>query len=78
MPKPMTPSEFLVAASVAPEVFELRPDYRAMLVVIEGLTPAITTQAGDGTVATVIAEAETHATELLADTPVDELPHIAA
>lgn len=78
MPKPMTPSEFLVAASVAPEVFELRPDYRAMLVVIEGLTPAITTQAGDGTVATLIAEAETHATELLADTPVDELPHIAA
>lgn len=74
----MTPDEFLAASTVEPAVFALRPDYRAMLVVIDGLTPAITAQEGGGGVDDLVAAAEGHATSLLATTAVDELPHIAA
>jgi DNA/RNA-binding domain of Phe-tRNA-synthetase-like protein len=42
MPDSMTRDAFLAAATVEPKVFKLRPDYRAMLIVIDGLTPAIT------------------------------------
>ena len=40
MPSTMSPAEFLSVCTVDPAVLELRPDYRAMLVVIDGLTPA--------------------------------------
>lgn len=78
MPETMTPDEFLAAATVEPAVFELRPDYRAMLIVIDGLTPAITAQEGGQGVDELIGAAEQHAAGLLAATAVDELPHIAA
>lgn len=74
----ITPDEFLAAATVEPAVFALRPDYRAMLLVVDGLTPAITTQEGGQTVNELITAAEGHAAGLLAATAVDELPHIAA
>ena len=32
--------EFLAAASVDPSVFELRRDYRAMLIAVDGIEPA--------------------------------------
>lgn len=78
MPDTMTPDEFLSAATVEPAVFELRPDYRAMLVVIDGLTPAVTAQEGGQGVDELITAAEKHAAGLLAASAVDELPHIAA
>lgn len=78
MPDTMTPDEFLSAATVEPAVFELRPDYRAMLVVIDGLTPAVTAQKGGQGVDELITAAEKHAAGLLAASAVDELPHIAA
>lgn len=31
--------KLLQAAHVAPEIFELRPDYRALLWVVEGIPP---------------------------------------
>lgn len=37
MSNPASPAEFLSACTVDPAVLELRPDYRAMLVVIDGL-----------------------------------------
>ncbi|QYH35426.1 B3/4 domain-containing protein [Salinibacterium sp. M195] len=66
--------DFLNSASVDAPVFELRPDYRALLLVIEGLDAAPSNTASDE----LIHAAETHARSLLADQPVEELPHIAA
>ena len=77
MPRTISPTDFLSACTVDPAVLELRPDYRVMLVVIDGLTPASgsqTTSAADE----LIAAAEAHAQDLLAESPVAELPHIAA
>lgn len=70
-------SDFLAQCSVAPEVFELRPDYRALLVAVSGLEPAMFA-ARDEHVTSLVAAAEQHAQELLQSSPVTELPHIAA
>ncbi|RBP64201.1 DNA/RNA-binding domain of Phe-tRNA-synthetase-like protein [Brevibacterium sanguinis] len=78
MPDTMTTEAFLAAATVEPAVFDLRPDYRAMLLVIDGLTPSLTAEVGGRTVDELIAAAEAHARGLLAESPVEELPHIAA
>ena len=69
-----SPESFLDACSVDPAVLELRPDYRALLLVVEGLEP----QAASPAVDKMIAGAETHARELLSACAVDQLPHIAA
>ncbi|MCR3722396.1 MULTISPECIES: B3/B4 domain-containing protein [Prauserella salsuginis group] len=77
MPDLVTPDDFLAACTVEPEVFELRPDYRAALLVVDGLAPDNSDGAVDAA-DELIASAEAHARTLLASTPVDELPHIAA
>ncbi|WP_339619253.1 phenylalanine--tRNA ligase beta subunit-related protein [uncultured Salinibacterium sp.] len=64
---------FLNSATVDPAVFELRPDYRALLLVIEGLDAAPSNTASDD----LIHAAEAYARSLLADRPVEELPHVA-
>lgn len=46
MTKKMPAREFLGACSVDPAVLELRPDYRGLLMVVDGLSPEVT--AGDG------------------------------
>jgi DNA/RNA-binding domain of Phe-tRNA-synthetase-like protein len=55
-------------------VLELRPDYRASLLAVSGLTP------GDGDQASheLLTAAEEKARSLLAASPVEELPHVAA
>lgn len=65
---------FLAAAYVEPAVFDLRPDYRAMLLVVDGLEPAASDDASDA----LLTAAESAAAELLATHQVDELPHVAA
>lgn len=70
----LTPEEFLAACTVDPAVLELRPDYRAELLVVEGLDAHAASSCADE----LIARAEACARELLAETPVDQLPHIAA
>lgn len=72
MPEPMTPETFLDACTVDEAVFELRPDYRALLLVVDGLTPPASGE-GNNMVDTLIAQAEAHARNLLADSPVNEL-----
>lgn len=66
--------ELLAAASVDDEVFALRPDYRALLVVVDGLRPG----AGDETSEDLLGRAEEHARALLAERPVEELAHVEA
>ena len=46
MTQKMPAREFLGACSVDPAVLELRPDYRGLLMVVDGLSPEVT--AGDG------------------------------
>ena len=46
MTQKMPAREFLDACSVDPAVLELRPDYRGLLMVVDGLIPEVT--AGDG------------------------------
>lgn len=70
----MTHSELLAAASIAPEVTDLRPDYRALLLTVTGL-PAAASDAGSEA---LLVQAEAHAAELLASAAVTELPHVAA
>jgi DNA/RNA-binding domain of Phe-tRNA-synthetase-like protein len=55
-------------------VFELRPDYRALLVAVEGITPGPTDEHSDA----LLRRAEAVAAVLLADSPVEDLPHVAA
>ena len=78
MTRKMPAREFLGACSVDPAVLELRPDYRGLLMVVDGLSPEVTAGAGGQAVEELITAAEKHAAELLSQTPVDELPHIAA
>ena len=65
---------FLSAASVAPEVFKLRPDYRALLIVVEGIPPG----PSDNISEAFLKEAEEATRAKLAQCPVNDLPHIAA
>ena len=76
--------EYLDSATIAEEVFELRPDYRALLIAVSGIVPPSSPDAdADATAAVaavdaLIQRAEAVAQEQLAATPVDQLPHIAA
>lgn len=70
----MTVGSLLAGATVAPEVFALRPDYRALLVTVEGLRPG----PGDDRTDALLTRAERFAADLLRDRPVEELDHVAA
>ena len=65
--------EFLAGGRVDAAVFALRPDYRALLVAVEGLVPGPGDQASDA----LLQAAEDTAREALRDRPVDQLPHVA-
>jgi DNA/RNA-binding domain of Phe-tRNA-synthetase-like protein len=66
--------DFLAGAHVDAAVFALRPDYRAMLLAVEGIVPG---PSDDGSEALLVA-AEAAAGEALRDLPVQDLPHVAA
>jgi DNA/RNA-binding domain of Phe-tRNA-synthetase-like protein len=66
--------DFLAEAHVDAAVFTLRPDYRAMLLTVDGLVPGPSDQASDA----VLQAAEAAAREALRDRPVEQLPHVAA
>ena len=55
-------------------VFALRPDYRALLVAVDGLIPGPSDAASEE----LLQAAETAARGVLRDQPVDQLPHVAA
>ncbi|PYH42535.1 B3/B4 domain-containing protein [Aspergillus saccharolyticus JOP 1030-1] len=68
----------LDAAHISPSIFTLRPDYRALLMIVENLPPG----PSDETSEALLQDAETHIRTLLAahpETPqITSLPHIAA
>lgn len=65
---------FLAGGHVDATVFELRPDYRAMLVAVDGLVAAPSDLASDA----LLRAAEAAARDALRDRSVEELPHVAA
>ncbi|SER29312.1 B3/B4 domain-containing protein [Microlunatus flavus] len=74
--------EFLDGAQVEDAVFALRPDYRALLLAVDGLTPAATTPDG-ATGSThdaddLLVAAQQAAARALEGRAVEDLPHVAA
>ena len=74
MTVPVSPAELLAGAAIDAEVLRLRPDYRALLLVVDGIVPA----PGDTTSEELLRAAEDWARRTLAERPVEELPHLAA
>lgn len=66
--------EFLAGAWVDPAVFSLRPDYRAVLLAVDGLVPGASDEAGEK----LLQEAEAVARAALDGRGIEELPHVAA
>jgi DNA/RNA-binding domain of Phe-tRNA-synthetase-like protein len=64
----------LDGARVDDAVFALRPDYRGVLLAVDGLAPGPSDNAGDE----LLRRAEDTVRQQLRDQPVEELPHIAA
>lgn len=69
-----TLERFLAGAGVDDSVFELRPDYRALLIAVDGLVPAPSDQNSEA----LLAAAETAVRQSLGGQLVEELPHVAA
>ena len=65
---------FLAGGQVDAAVFALRPDYRALLLAVDGLVPGPSDQASDA----LLAAAEAAAGAALRDRPVEQFPHVAA
>jgi DNA/RNA-binding domain of Phe-tRNA-synthetase-like protein len=65
---------FLDGARVDDAVFALRPDYRAVLLAVDGLVPG----PGDDASEAVLRQAESVARRALRERPVEQLPHVAA
>lgn len=64
----------LERATVDPAVFALRPDYRALLLAIDGIVPG----PSDPTSEDLLVRAEATARATLARQPVTEVPHVAS
>jgi DNA/RNA-binding domain of Phe-tRNA-synthetase-like protein len=64
---------FLEGAYVDNAVFELRPDYRVLLLAVDGVIPGPSDTGSDA----LLLRAEAFVGEL-GDHPIDELPHVAA
>jgi len=65
---------FLDGARIDDAVFALRPDYRGLLIAVDGLTPGPSDDHSEA----LLRRAESVARQSLATRPVDQLPHIAA
>ena len=66
--------EFLAGGRVEAAVFAMRPDYRAMLLAVDGIVPGPSDQASDK----LLQAAEAAAREALRGRPAEDLPHVAA
>lgn len=66
--------KFLADGYVDVAVFALRPDYRAVLLAVDGLVAGPSDQASE----TLLGEAEAAARKVLRDRPAEELAHVAA
>lgn len=73
MPERGLLEEFLTGAAVDAAVFALRPDYRALLVAVDGLVPGPSDPSSEA----LLQAAETGARKALRDGPIEQLPSVA-
>ena len=73
MPDVAALEAFLAGATVAGDVFDLRPDYRALLLAVDGIVPG----PGDEGSEALLQTAESDARTAIGDRPVEELPRVA-
>jgi DNA/RNA-binding domain of Phe-tRNA-synthetase-like protein len=66
--------EFLAGAWVDSAVFALRPDYRALLLAVDGIVPGPSDQESDA----LLQAAQAAARQALNGGPAEELPHVVA
>jgi DNA/RNA-binding domain of Phe-tRNA-synthetase-like protein len=66
--------QFLVGARVDAAVSALRPDYRALLLAVDGIAPGPSDRTSDA----VLAAAEAAAREALSERSADQVPHVAS
>ncbi len=64
---------FLAGAEIDPAIFDLRPDYRAQLIAVAGITPGPSDDVSEA----LLSKAEASATDSLNAGPVDQLPTVA-
>ena len=74
MPDVTRLEEFLACARVDDTVFALRPDYRALLVAVDGLVPGLSDPASEE----LLQAAESAARDALGSLPVEDLPSVAS
>jgi len=74
MTEPIMLQGFLDSSRVDPTVFALRPDYRAVLLAVDGLVPCPSDEASEA----LLQAAEAAARDALSDRPVEQLPHVAS
>ena len=74
MPEPGMLQKFLAGSRVDAAVFALRPDYRVVLIAVDGIVPGPSDQFSEG----LLLKAETNAREMLRDGPAEGIPHVAA
>ncbi len=74
MPEAGLLEKFLAGGQVDAAVFALRPDYRAMLLAVDGLVPGPSDPASEA----LLQAAEGAARQALHDRPAEDLPHVAA
>ena len=74
MPDVSALEAFLAGAHVDAAVLALRPDYRAVLLAVDGLVPGPSDEASDA----LLRAVEAAARETLGNQPVEELPRVAA
>jgi DNA/RNA-binding domain of Phe-tRNA-synthetase-like protein len=74
MPEPDMLQKFLAGSRVDAAVFALRPDYRVVLIAVDGIVPGPSDQSSEG----LLLKAEMNAREMLRDRPAEQIPHVAA
>ena len=66
--------QLLAEARVDPDVFALRPDYRALLITVEGISPGASDEASEA----MLVSAETSARALMGDQVIEDIPQVAS
>ena len=74
MPEPDILRKFLAGSRVDAAVFALRPDYRVVLIAVDGIVPGPSDRSSEA----LLLKAETCARELLRDRPAERIPHVAS
>jgi len=74
MPEPDMLQKFLAGSRVDAAVFALRPDYRVVLIAVDGIVSGPSDQSSEG----LLLQAEMNAREMLRDRPAEQIPHVAA